>query len=133
MITIDLFIESRYPVDRKKVRTAVLKILTENRIDDAQVDVSVVGSRKIKKLNESELKHEGTTDVLSFPQHEKNQHHDFPMPSGMSPHLGDIVISYPAAVKAARRFGKLVDDQICFFAEHGLMHLLGYHHEEEIA
>jgi probable rRNA maturation factor len=52
------------------------------------------------------------------------------MPEGMAPHLGDIVISFPAAVDNARRFGKKVDDQICFFVEHGLMHLLGYHHAE---
>jgi len=132
MITINLFVQSRYPVDRKLVRRAVEKVLQENHVNSAQVDVSIVGARKIKVLNESQLKHEGTTDVLSFPQHEKNHYKDFPMPEGMPPHLGDIVVSYPEAVKNARRFGKRVDEQICFFVEHGMMHLLGYHHEEEV-
>lgn len=107
-----------------------MAILTENKVEHIQVDISIVGTRKIKVLNESQLQHEGTTDVLSFPQHERHQYNDFPMPEGIPPHLGDIVISFPAAVENARKFGKKVDDQICFFVEHGLMHLLGYHHTE---
>ena len=130
MIHINLFVQSRYPVDRKMIRERAFRVLEENQIDHAQVDISIVGTRKIKILNESELKHDGTTDVLSFPQHERHQYNDFPMPEGIPPHLGDIVISFPAAVDNARRFGKKVDEQICFFVEHGLMHLLGYHHTE---
>ena len=132
MIIVNLFVESRYPVNRKMVRASVQKILAENHVESAQVDVSIVGARKIQKLNESELKHEGTTDVLSFPQHERHHYDDFPMPEGMPPHLGDIVVSYPEAINNARRFGKRVDEQICFFVEHAMMHLLGYHHQEEI-
>lgn len=130
MIHINLFVQSRYPVDRKKIRERAQRVLMENKIDHAQVDISIVGTRKIKELNESQLKHEGTTDVLSFPQHERHDYNDFPMPEGIPPHLGDIVISFPAAVDHAKRFGKRVDEQICFFVEHGMMHLLGYHHTE---
>jgi probable rRNA maturation factor len=130
MIIVNLFVESRYLVDRKRVRESVQRILNENHVESAQVDVSIVGARKIKVLNESKLKHEGTTDVLSFPQHERHELNDFPLPSGMPPHLGDIVVSYPEAVSHARKYGKRVDEQICFFVEHGMMHLLGYHHEE---
>lgn len=129
MIRINLFVGSRYPVNRKKIRERAKKVLLEKGIDHIEVDISIVGSRMIKKLNESELKHEGTTDVLSFPQHEKNQLNDFPLPEGVPPHLGDIVISFPEAVKNAKKFGKMVDQQLCFYLEHGMMHLLGYHHD----
>jgi probable rRNA maturation factor len=129
MLIINLKIGSRYPVDRKKIRAAAKKVLEENNITHAQVDISVVGKRKIKELNESKLKHEGTTDVLSFPQHEKDNLYDFPLPEGIPPHLGDIVISFPEAVQTARKYGKLVDNQICFYLQHGMMHLLGYHHD----
>jgi len=67
--------------------------------------------------------------VLSFPQHEKKQLNDFPLPSGEPTHLGEIVISFPQAVVMAKRYGKMVDDQLSLYLEHGLMHLLGYHHE----
>ena len=130
MIKCNLYIGSRYPIDRKKIRTTVKRVLEEHQIKQAQVDISVVGARKIKKLNEERLGHQGETDVLSFPQHDKGQLHDIPLPADFLPHLGDIVISFPEAVKTARRFGKLVDEQICFYLEHGLLHLLGYHHDD---
>lgn len=129
MIRINLFVGSRFPVDRKMIRERAKDVLLERGLDHIELDISIVGSRKIKELNESKLAHEGTTDVLSFPQHEKNQLHDFPLPEGVPPHLGDIVISFPEAVKTAKKFGKRVDQQICFYLEHGLMHLLGYHHD----
>lgn len=129
MITVNLYIGSRYPVDRKRLRTVVHQVLTDHGIETAQVDVSVVGTRKIKELNEAKLQHEGKTDVLSFPQHEKNQLDDFPLPEGLGPHLGDVVISFPEAIKMAKRYGKRVDEQLSFYLEHGLMHLMGYHHD----
>lgn len=130
MIQINLFVGSRYPVDRRKIRTHVKNVLQDHNIEHAQVDISIVGTRKIKELNESKLAHEGQTDVLSFPQHEKNQLDDVPFPDAIPPHLGDVVLSYPEAVNSARKYGKLVDDQICFYVEHGIMHLLGYHHDD---
>lgn len=129
MIKVNFFIGSRYPVDRKKLRQTVEAVLERNNITHAQVDVSIVGERKIQTLNESKLKHKGTTDVLSFPHHDKHELSDVPLPETIPPHLGDVVISFPHAVKTARRFGKRVDDQLCFYLEHGLMHLLGYHHD----
>jgi probable rRNA maturation factor len=129
MIQVNFFIGSRYPVKRKVLRDTVERVLADHKITHAQVDVSIVGSRKITTLNESKLQHTGETDVLSFPQHERNQLNDFPLPPDVPPHLGDIVISFPEAVKTAKRYGKLVDWQLSFYLEHGLLHLLGYHHD----
>lgn len=130
MIKVNLFVGSRYPVNRRKIKETVEKVLTEHNISNAQVDVSIVGARKITTLNEKYLKHQGPTDVLSFPQHDKGQLGDVPLPEGELAHLGDIVISFPEAVKMAKRFGKMVDQQICFYLEHALLHLLGYHHDD---
>lgn len=129
MILVNLYVGSRYPVNRKLIRQTAHDALIAHGITRAQVDISIVGARKIKQLNESKLNHAGETDVLSFPQHEKNKLDDFPMPESVPPHLGDIVVSFPEAVKTARRYGKLVDEQICFYVKHGLLHLLGYHHD----
>lgn len=130
MIQTNLFVGSRYPVNRKKLRDLVKKVMQDQGIENVQVDVMIVGERKIKELNEKRLKHTGVTDVLSFPQHEKKDLlNDFPLPKGSLPHLGDVVICFPVAVRAAKRFGKMVDDQLCFYLEHGLMHLMGYHHD----
>lgn len=130
MIKTNLFIGSRYPVDRHKIKATVERVLSEHGTDNVQVDVSIVGIRKITTLNEKYLKHEGPTDVLSFPQHDRGQLQDIPLPEGELIHLGDVIISFPEAVKMAKRFGKMVDVQICFYLEHALLHLLGYHHDD---
>ena len=43
--------------------------------------------------------------------------------------LGDIVLSYPQVINDAVRDEMLVDDKVDELIEHGLMHLLGIHHE----
>lgn len=131
MIVVSLTVGSRFPVNRKRLRDTATRLLSEYGVEHAQLEISIVGKRKITQLNQGRLGHEGATDVLSFPLHERHALDDFPLPPNQPPHLGDIVISFPAALEQAKRFGRLVDDQLCFFVEHGLLHLLGYHHEEE--
>jgi probable rRNA maturation factor len=72
--------------------------------------------------------------VLSFPQQDPEQpdksFKEEPKDAPALPRqLGDIVVCFPEAVKEAQKLGRMVDDQICFLVEHGLMHLLGYHHD----
>lgn len=137
MIEVSLNVGSRYPVDRKKIRKRVVDVLTQHGKDNVEISVSIVGQRRMIELNEGLMKHKGVTDVLSFPQKDPEQ----PTPdffditenqSGkeLPPfHMGDVVVCYPEAVKEAARFGNMVDDRICFLVEHGLMHLMGFHHD----
>ena len=130
MLTINFTIGSRYLVNRSFLRQAAQELLLTQGLDHVQVDVTIVGERKMKALNEDVVGHQGVTDVLSFPHHEKNELNDFPLPAGIPPILGEIVICYPVAVTQARKRGKLVDEQVRFYLEHGLMHLLGHHHND---
>lgn len=145
MISVLLTVGSRYPVNRKKIRTFIKEYLNKNQVFDAIVSVSIVGDRKITTLNEKLLGHQGVTDVLSFPQYDKGSSVDFEstldpkpqvndvgafvLPPIPTKNLGDIVICFPEIVRQARKRGKMVDDHICFYIEHSLQHLLGQHHE----
>ncbi|MEK7458448.1 MAG: rRNA maturation RNase YbeY [Patescibacteria group bacterium] len=134
MITISISVGSRYPVNRKVIRSCIIEALTKRGVVDAEVSVSVVGSRRMTWLNEHLMKHTGVTDVLSFPQKDPEQpEKEFPALPKDGPalpmELGDIVVCFPEAVREARKLGRMVDDQINFLVEHGLMHLLGFHHE----
>ena len=145
MNSVFLSVGSRYPVDRKKIRAFVLSFLESKGVDNVIVNISIVGERKITALNEKYLKHEGVTDVLSFPQYDKGSQSDYestldPRPEAneigtfISPPieqkvLGDIAVCFPEVVRQAMKRGKMVDDHICALVEHGLLHLLGFHHE----
>jgi probable rRNA maturation factor len=52
-------------------------------------------------------------------------------PAGVSGNLvlGDIVVCYPIAQQESNRDNMLVDDKINELISHGLLHLLGEHHE----
>lgn len=120
-------------MSRKAIRATVERVCAEHSVGEAEVSVSIVGARAMTKLNEERMKHEGVTDVLSFPQHDPEQpdkEFNLHVENGNATvHLGDIVVCFSEAVNEARKRGKMVDDQICFLVEHGLLHLLGFHHD----
>lgn len=123
---IDIFGDSRYPVDRKYVRSEVISLLKEfgfNEPDQVLVEITVVGNRKIKELNSKFRQLDEKTDVLSFPLEDRN-----PGPDGFI-RLGDIAVSFPEAMTMAIRTNRIVDKVIAELVRHGVRHLLGEHHE----
>lgn len=124
--------ESHYPVDRKKIKAAVVSYLAAKIESDAEVSVTIVGDRQIHELNYTYRKIDYPTDVLSFPHNDPSQPNPVPFvdPPDNLIRLGDIVVSYPQARAAAMEENKLVDDQIIFLILHGIDHLLGIHHPE---
>lgn len=123
MISVLISSESRYRVNKKSIRQMVENLLGQAGLEDVEVSIVVVGSRKIQELNRNFRKLDEPTDVLSFSQEESRD------PDGVL-RLGDIVVCFPEAVAEAARENKMVDDQINFLVDHGLHHLLGEHHDE---
>jgi len=130
MININILADAKYPFDRSALRLHLTKVLAKYRlIDKIEVDVQVVGARKMAELHKVYMQLAGPTDVLSFPLNDPADDRPFiASPDGVL-RLGDIVVCYSVAVQEALEKQCLVDSQIQFLAEHGLMHLLGYHHE----
>ena len=131
MISVLFATESHFPVKKALVTDAITKSLAGRVTSKAEVSVTIVGDRRMKKLNASYRHIDATTDVLSFPQHDPSQ----PMkpfvevPDGVL-RLGDIIVSYPEAVREAAADNKMVDEKIIELVLHGLEHLLGNHHPE---
>lgn len=125
-ISVPIYIESRYRVNRKKIKETVIRVLSEKGMTSpVEVSVAIVGDRKMRSLNKKYRGLDKTTNVLSFSQTEGE---GFAHSSELLV-LGDIVISYPVIIDEAALENMLVDDKICFWVEHGLEHLLGEHHE----
>lgn len=130
MITIDIIADAKFPFDRTALREHLTKVLARHRLkDNVVVEVQVVGARKMTQLHQDFMQLPGPTDVLSFPLNDQADDRPFlSSPDGML-RLGDIVVCYPVAVEEALEKQIKVDSQIQFLAEHGLLHLLGFHHE----
>lgn len=132
MITVLFQTASHFPVNRKKIKEAIVRALTGEITSAAEVSVAIVGDRLMQKLN---LKYRGKdypTDVLSFGFADPTTAPASPFveaPDGVL-RLGEIVVSYPQAVKEAIEENTLVDDTIVGLVLHGLDHLMGIHHPE---
>ena len=121
-----IFVESRYKVNRKRIRTALSNLLAEQRVNSPiEVSVAIVGDRKMRKLSKKYKGEDKTRNVLSFSLTEGGKTET---PPGTL-RLGDIVISYPVVINEAARDEVLVDDKIEELVAHGMSHLLGLHHE----
>lgn len=125
-VNVLLYVESRYKVDRKRIKKTVEDVLDENNVKSkSEVSIAVVGNRKMAELNKKFRGKEGPTNILSFPLSEGEV---TPMPSDMV-RLGDIVISYPILIEESARDEMMVDDRVDMLVRHGLLHLMGIHHE----
>ncbi len=122
MISVLITSESRYKIERPKIRQAANRFLKEKGLSEVEVSIAIVGSRKIRQLNKDFRKRDEITDVLSFPLEEARG------PNGKL-RLGDIVICYPLARDQAREENKLVSEKINELVIHGLKHLSGENHD----
>jgi probable rRNA maturation factor len=125
-IKVLIFVESRYKVNRKRIKEIIKNTLDKNEIGEAvEVSVAIVGDRKMRELSKEYKGEDKTRNILSFSQTEGET---VLMPRDILS-LGDIVLSYPQVINDAVRDEMLVDDKVDELVEHGLMHLLGLHHE----
>lgn len=95
--------------------------------DQSELSVVIVANEQIKQLNNDYRHKNESTDVLSFPLHERD---DMMENDGAYPlALGDIVISYERAEEQAKEYNHSLQRELAFLAVHGLLHLLGYTHD----
>jgi len=130
MISVNILADAKYPFDRSALKEHLRKVLTKFRLtDNVEIDIQVVGKRKMAQIHWLYMQLKGPTDVLSFPLNDPQDDRPFiASPDGVL-RLGDIVVCYPVAREEALEKQCKLDTQLNFLAEHGLMHLLGYHHE----
>ena len=120
-----IFVESRYKVNRKRIKSAVAAVLEDNSVNTPiEISIAIVGDRKMHKLNKQYRDKDKTTNILSFPLAEGEQTH---LPSDVV-RLGDIVISYPELIRESAEQEMLVDDRVDELVQHGMLHLMGLHH-----
>jgi probable rRNA maturation factor len=122
-------------VDVALLRRAVAAALAaEERGAGHAVDVRVTDDATIQTLNREHRGVDRPTDVLSFPLQagsaDAASGAGFVLPPDAVVHLGDIVLSWPRAVMQAAEYGHAVEREAAYLAVHGVLHLLGYDHEQ---
>ncbi len=91
--------------------------------EHAELVIRLVDEAEIQDLNREYRGKDKPTNVLSFPSI---------LPSVVDSNLlGDIIICAPVVLREAQDQGKSVDAHWAHMVVHGVLHLLGYDHQEE--
>ena len=92
---------------------------------DAELSILIVDDQQITLLNQQYLNREGPTNVIAFPMQEG------PFAEIAPDLLGDVVISVETAHRQAKNAGLSMLDYFDQLLIHGILHLLGYNHEND--
>jgi probable rRNA maturation factor len=97
-----------------------------------EMGLLIATGERVRELNRDYLDEDAPTDVLAFSATEENEADQSPFihpPDGLL-HLGEVIIAYPRAVTQAQAHGHPVEKELAILLIHGLLHLLGYDHDE---
>lgn len=98
--------------------------------EQAEASLLLADNQTIQQLNAQYRGQDKPTNVLSFPQYEADT--DWAaLPSDMPLMLGDIVLAAPYVADEAVKDSKKLTEHITHLLIHGLLHLLGYDHEDD--
>jgi probable rRNA maturation factor len=116
VVEIEVANRSGAAVDEAGAVELARRVLGAEGVDEGELGLAFVGAEEGRALKREHLGIDETPDVLSFPIDERDE-----LPAGVPRQLGDVVIC-PAVVGDDWR-EPLV---------HGLLHLVGYDHGEEM-
>jgi len=114
-----------------KVQKNLRKILKVISKDNCYlVSLFLIGKKRSRGLNYQYRNINKPTDVLAFPFYYWYKQ-EINCSTNHCQDLGDIFICYPVAVKQSKEKKCSLEKEIYFLFLHGLLHLLGYDHEEK--
>jgi probable rRNA maturation factor len=125
--------ESGVPLDESELVGLVRFALDRWGVNpQAQVSLLAVDAGAMADLHQQWMGEAGPTDVLAFPMDELTERGSWEAePSGPGPALlGDVVLCPEVAVRQAAEQGHEFGHELRVLTVHGLLHLLGYDHDE---
>lgn len=144
-IDVQIFDEFANVVSESNVTEPVSAALESESCDPhTHVSVVIADDEVVRELNRQHRGLDENTDVLSFSfthegeyygEEERGGHDpdvDFVLPPAENDDtsLGEIIISYPQTYRQAEQAGHPVGQELTVLLVHGVLHLLGYDHEE---
>jgi len=116
MISVEIENRTSVAVDEAGAVELAGRILRAEGIDDGELGIAFVDADEMRGLKRAHLGVDEATDVLSFPIDGREN-----LPDGMPRALGDVVLC-----------PEIVGEEWRWPLAHGLLHLLGYDHGDEM-
>ena len=116
MISVEVSNRSGVEVDSEGAVELAGAVLRGEGVEDGELGLAFVGAEEMRELKREHLGIDEATDVLSFPVDGRDE-----LPPGLPRVLGDVVLC-----------PQVVGDDWRRPLTHGLLHLLGYDHGDEM-
>lgn len=127
--------------EQKKIAKKIFKTVMKSQgIKTRQVssDITMVTNEEIQKVNNETRNIDRVTDVLSFPATNiefpfslKDYEHEI-SPENKTLYIGEIIIATEVMKAQAVEYGHSEARECAFLITHGLLHLLGFDHIDEM-
>jgi probable rRNA maturation factor len=97
-------------------------LLADLKIEEAELGINLVAAREMTLINETFLRHEGSTDVITFDY----SNAECGVRSAELNLHGEIFVCVDEAVLQAIKFKTTWQSEIVRYLVHGVLHLLGH-------
>ena len=124
----DIFNETEEKIEELEFIEGYIKFICDKeKLDNCIFNIIFIDNDRIKEINKEYRNIDKVTDVISFALEDNNniKYDGFRV-------LGDIYISLDKAKEQAVMYEHSFIRELCFLITHGILHLLGYDHMEEI-
>ena len=140
-VSIRVEVPFRGRLDRAALRRLAVRVLrAEGVTPPAEVGLVVTDDETLRDLNRRYRGLDEPTDVLSFGHEPLDglraepfdglRTEPFVTPPDGVRRLGEVILSYPTAERQAEEAGRSVQEETAHLVVHGLLHLLGYDHDD---
>jgi probable rRNA maturation factor len=109
------------PFSARAIRALVLRALAVLGAPSCDLRILVVGDAEMARMNLRFMGHEGTTNVISFPEEE-------PVEGETTRVAGDILISAATCLAQTQGWPGTPEARVFFFVLHAMLHLVGHDH-----
>ena len=116
MISVEVENRSGVEVDDAGAVELAGRVLRAEGVEDGELGIAFVDAGEMRRLKRDHLGIDEATDVLSFPIDGRDE-----LPDGVPRALGDVVLC-----------PEVVGDEWRWPLTHGLLHLLGYDHGDDM-
>lgn len=112
-------------INSRLLRQIVGALFAELEITQAELGIRLVSTKEMAKVNWNFLRHEGSTDVITF-DHDENCGQ--PLARTLAPPSlhGELFICVDDAVSQAQNFKTTWQSEVVRYVVHGVLHLLGH-------
>ncbi|HMO13635.1 MAG TPA: rRNA maturation RNase YbeY [Pirellulaceae bacterium] len=105
-----------------EIRQLVSRILLDHKFETGELSVAIVDDMKMHELNLAYLRHDYTTDVLSFL---------LDLDPECKSLSGEVIVNAQMAARKSQEYGHTEREELLLYIVHGTLHLVGYNDDND--